>query len=92
MLPGNFRADQGPSIPRAPRRADLRLAEDREVQEDGQVLARVLDLERRAPALADRRGPERVAHRRLKLAARCARRRVDAAADSSSIQRPRKAR
>jgi hypothetical protein len=62
------------------------------VPEDGPALARALDLERRVPALVDRHDQERVARRRLKPAARCARRLVDARVGSSNIPRPRKAR
>jgi hypothetical protein len=59
--------------------------------EHGPDSAHDLDLERRVLALDN--GPERAAHhRRLKLAARCAHRRADEHADSSSIPRPRKAR
>ena len=92
MAPGNSRpVDQGPSILRAPRRADSRLVEVLADPEDGPDSASAPDLERPAPDLADR-GLVRGVHRRLRQAARNALRLADAHADSSSIPRPRKAR
>jgi hypothetical protein len=60
-------------------------------QEHGPDSARVLVLERRAPALDN--GPEQAAHpHRPRLAVRCELRRAEEHVDSSSIPRLRKAR
>ena len=91
LVPDSSRAARGRSIPPAVRLEALRRAEVQAVQEDGPVSASGLDLERRAPAL-EHHGPERLAHRRLKLVAPCARHLVDAPVDNSNIPRPRKAR
>lgn len=92
MLRDSSRADQGPSIPRALARVDLRLPEALAVPQAGPASARAPDLERRVPVLADHAPEWVVHHRRLKPAARNALHRVDAHAVSSSIPRPRKAR